>query len=163
MKMAVGSDALSHMTESVCAYLEEKGVELIRRGSCAGEDCDYVDAAREVAELVHGGNCDQGLIFCWTGTGVTMIANKVPGVRAALCVDAFSARIARLANNANVIVLGIRLTSEPVAREILDAWLSTAPSEEPRRKNFHRKTDELDELYRGELVPAGSRNPSRAG
>ena len=161
MKMAVGSDSLSHMTESVCAYLEENGVELIRCGSCAGRDCDYVDAAREVAELVRAAKCDQGLIFCWTGTGVTMIANKVSGVRAALCVDAFSARIARLANNANVIVLGIRLTSEPVAREILDAWVSTAPSEEPRRRAFHRKTDELDTLYRGELAPAASRDSPR--
>lgn len=149
MKMAIGSDSSSHLTESVCAHLESNGVELIRCGSCRGEDCDYVDAAREVAELVGSAACEQGLIFCWTGTGVTIIANKVHGVRAALCVDPFSARIARLANNANVIVIGMRLTSEPMAREILDAWLVTEPSEEPRRKRFHHKTDEVDRLYRG--------------
>lgn len=149
MKMAVGSDSSSHLTHSICAYLEENGIELVRCGSCGGKDCDYVDAARQVAELVCTGACEQGLIFCFTGTGVTIIANKVPGVRAALCVDSFSARIARLANNANVIVLGMRLTGEPLAREIVETWLSTAPSEEPRRKRFHEKTDELDRLYRG--------------
>ena len=148
MRMAVGSDSLSHMTETVCAYLEAKGVELVRCGRCAGDETDYVDAARAVAERVASGDCEQGLLFCFTGTGVTMVANKVPGVRAALCVDPFSARIARLANNANVLVLGIRLTGEPLAKEIVDMWLETAPSTEPRRVNFHRKTDELDQLYR---------------
>ncbi|MGA2271483.1 MAG: RpiB/LacA/LacB family sugar-phosphate isomerase [Bryobacteraceae bacterium] len=148
MKMAVGSDSLSSLTEAVCRYLESKGVELIRCGQCAGRESDYVDAAREVAERVASGECDQGLLFCFTGTGVTIVANKVPNVRAAFCVDSFSARIARLANNANVIVLSMRLTGEPLAREILDMWLETGPSEEPRRVNFHRKTDELDRDYR---------------
>jgi ribose 5-phosphate isomerase B len=107
-----------------------------------------VDAAHEVANTVASGACEQGLIFCNTGTGVTIIANKVPGVRAALCVDPYSARIARLANNANAIVLSIRLTSETYAKEILDAWLDTGPSIEPRRMEFHRKTNEIDEQYR---------------
>jgi ribose 5-phosphate isomerase B len=138
------------MADAICAHLESKGVELIRCGQCACEEADYVDVARIVAERVAAGECDQGLLFCNTGTGVTIIANKVPGVRAALCVDSFSARIARLANNANVIVLSVRLTGEPLAREIVDAWLETGPSDEPRRRNFHRKTDELDRLYRGD-------------
>jgi ribose 5-phosphate isomerase B len=148
--MAVGSDTLSHMTEAVCAYLEEKGIELVRCGRCCGAEADYVDAAREVAEQVAAGRCEQGLLFCFTGTGVTIVANKVPGVRAALCVDPFAARIARLANNANVIVLSVRLTGEPLAKEIVDTWLATEPSTEPRRVNFHRKTDELDRFYRTE-------------
>jgi len=76
------------------------------------------------------------------------VANKVPGVRAALCPDSFSASIAKLANNANVIVLGMRLTGEMLAREIVDTWLTTEPSTEERRMNFHRKTDELDQKYR---------------
>ncbi|MBN1556178.1 MAG: RpiB/LacA/LacB family sugar-phosphate isomerase [Phycisphaerae bacterium] len=149
MKMAVGSDSVRHLTEEICAYLEkEKNVELLRFGALAGEEADYVDAARAVAEAVASGQCEQGLIFCWTGTGVTIIANKVPSVRAALCVDPFSASIARLANNANVLVLGIRLTSEHLAREIVDTWLATGPSTEARRIAFHRKTDELDAFYR---------------
>jgi len=149
MKMAVGSDSTSHFATAICAYLEEKGVELLRCGQCCGEQADYVDAARAVAEQVAAGRCDQGLLFCTTGTGVTIIANKVPGARAALCVDAFSARIARLANNANVLVLSMRYTGEMLGKEIVDEWLATAPSTEPRRVNFHRKTAELDALYRG--------------
>ena len=148
MKMAVGSDSVSAMSEAVCRHLEAKGIELVRCGQCCGKEADYVDAAREVAERVASGECAQGLLFCFTGTGVTIVANKVPGVRAALCVDTFSARIARLANNANVIVLGMRLTGEPLAKEIVDMWLETAPSTEPRRVSFHRKTEELDRLYR---------------
>lgn len=149
MKMAVGSDSASHFSTAICDYLEEKGVELIRCGQCCGEQADYVDAARTVAEHVAAGRCDQGLLFCFTGTGVTIIANKVPGVRAALCVDTFSARIAKLANNANVLVLSMRYTGEPLGKEIVDEWLATAPSTEPRRVNFHRKTEELDRIYRG--------------
>jgi len=159
MKMAVGSDTLSHATEALSDYLEEKGIELVRCGRCCGEEADYVDAARAVAELVAAGRCEQGLLFCTTGTGVTIVANKVPGVRAALCVDSFSARIARLANNANVLVLSIRLTGEMLAKEILDTWLSTEPSTEPRRVNFHRKTDELDRLYRNSAaIPSAEKN-----
>ena len=148
MKMAVGSDSASHFATAICAYLEEKGVELTRCGQCCGESADYVDAARAVAEHVAAGRCDQGLLFCTTGTGVTIIANKVPGARAALCVDAFSARIARLANNANILVLSMRYTGEMLGKEIVDEWLATSPSTEPRRMNFHRKTEELDEFYR---------------
>ncbi|MHB1958824.1 MAG: RpiB/LacA/LacB family sugar-phosphate isomerase [Acidobacteriaceae bacterium] len=87
----------------MCAYLEEKGVELVRAGQCCGEQADDVDAALAVAEHVAAGRCDQGLLFCTTGTGATIIANKVPGVRAALYVDTFAARIARLANKGNVL------------------------------------------------------------
>jgi len=148
MKMAIGSDSTNNLTEHVTAYLEEKGIELVRFGSLAGEEADYVDAACGVAEAVAAGKCEQGLIFCNTGTGVTIVANKVPGVRAALCPDSFSASIAKLANNANVIVLGMRLTGDMLAREIVDTWLTTEPSTEERRMNFHRKTDELDQKYR---------------
>mgnify|MGYP001191749019 CR=1 FL=1 len=148
MKMAVGSDSVNNLTREITSYLESKGITLVRCGALAEKTADYVDAASEVAEMVARGECEQGLLFCNTGTGVTIVANKVPGVRAALCVDNYSAQIARLANNANVVVLGMRLTGEPVAREIVDTWLSTAPSTEPRRVNFHRKTEAVDEHYR---------------
>ena len=153
MKMAVGSDSVSNLTHEITAYLEEKGIQLTRCGSLAGKEADYVDAAHGVAEAVSAGECDQGLIFCNTGTGVTIVANKVPGIRAALCPDSFSAKIARLANNANVIVLGMRLTGEMHAKEIVDTWLETDPSTEQRRVNFHRKTDELDRRYRKNQSP----------
>lgn len=151
MKMAIGSDSVHHITEAITNYLEEKGVELVRCAALGGETADYVDAARAVAEQVASGECEQGLCFCNTGTGVTIIANKIPGCRAALCVDVYSAQIARLANNANVLVLSMRYTGELLAKEIVDAWLQTEPSEEPRRKVFHRKTDELDKQFRRHL------------
>ena len=148
MKMALGADNACHLAAIVRSYLEDKGIELENCGALAGKEADYVDAASEVAGKVSSGQCEQGLLFCNTGTGVTIIANKFPGVRAALCVDEYSAKIARLANNANVLVLGVRLTGEMHAKEIVDAWLSTEPSTEPRRMNFHRKTEELDQRFR---------------
>ena len=148
MRMAIGSDSVCNLTNTIVAHLEGKGIELVRCGALAGEQADYVDAALAVAEKIAGGSCEQGLLFCNTGTGVTIIANKVPGVRAALAVDSYSAQIARLANNANVIVLGMRLTGEVHAREIVDTWLATKPSTEPHRINFHRKTNEIDQQYR---------------
>ena len=148
MKMAIGSDSTSNLTEAITQHLECKGIELVLHGALAGKQADYVDAAQGVAESVASGEVEQGLLFCYTGTGVTIIANKIPGVKAALCIDNYAARIARLANNANVIVLSMRYTGEPLAKEIVDTWLETEPSTEPRRVNFHRKTEEIDERYR---------------
>jgi len=148
MRIAVGSDSENNLTRAILQHLETKGIELIRCGALASQEADYVDAARAVGEAVASGRSDQGLIFCNTGTGVTIVANKIPGVRAALCPDNYSAEIARLANNANVLVLGMRLTGEIHAKEIVDTWLKTGPSTEERRINFHRKTDEIDREYR---------------
>jgi ribose 5-phosphate isomerase B len=146
MKLAIGSDMACNLSQVVCDHIRQQGHEIMLFGALSGATADYVDAARGVAEAVADGRCQQGLIFCFTGTGVTIIANKVRGVRAALCVDSFAAQIARLANNANVLVLSIRLTGEPLAKEIVDTWLKTEPSTEPRRVNFHRKTDELEAI-----------------
>jgi ribose 5-phosphate isomerase B len=145
---AAGSDCANHLTEVIVSYLREKGHPVRLYGALAGHTADYVDAAIAVGESVAAGTCDQGLLFCTTGTGVTIIANKIPEVRAACCPDGHTARIARLANNANVLVIGMRLTGEIAAKEIVDTWLTTAPSEEPRRVAFHRKTAELDRRYR---------------
>lgn len=144
MKISVGSDFANHFTDEIVAYVKEKGIETVACGALAGKQADYVDAASEVAEKVSSGECEYGILFCTTGTGVTIIANKFKGVRAAMCYDAFSAEIAKLANNANVLSLSFRYTGERLAKEIVDKWLSTAPSTEPKRMSFHRKTDELD-------------------
>ncbi len=148
MTVALGADTHQHIADVVMEYLKEKNIGMVTCGALAGKTADYVDAAREVGEKVARGECDQGILFCNTGTGVSIIANKIPGVRAALCVDTYSAEIARLANNANVLILSMRLTGDMLARQILDVWFSTEPSTEPRRVNFHRKTDEIDALYR---------------
>jgi ribose 5-phosphate isomerase B len=92
------------------------------------------------------GVADQGVLFCWTGTGVSMAANKVPGIRAALCGDAETARGARAWNQANVLCMSLRGTSEIVAREILDAWFS-APADPSEAANIAR-LNEIDEEYR---------------
>jgi ribose 5-phosphate isomerase B len=93
---------------------------------------DWVDVGREVGERVASGACEQGVLFCWTGTGVSIAANKVAGIRAALCSDAETARGARKWNDANILVMSLRATPEAVAREICDAWLSTGPDEAER-------------------------------
>jgi ribose 5-phosphate isomerase B len=85
----------------------------------------WPEVARRVAEDVAAGRADEGVLFCWTGTGVSMAANKVPGIRAALCDDAETARGARLWNNANVLCMSLRRTSEVIAEEILKQWFET--------------------------------------
>ena len=140
MKMAIGSDSTCNLTDTIVAHMESKGIELVRCGALAGEQADYVDAASGVSAKVSDGSCEQGLLFCNTGTGVTIVANKIPGVRAALAVDPYSAQIARLANNASVIVLGMRLTGETHAKEIVDTWLATEPSTEPLSTTITKKS-----------------------
>ena len=85
----------------------------------------WVEVGEQVALSVQQGDCQEGILFCWTGTGVSIAANKVPGIRAALCFDAKAAEGARQWNLANILVMSLRLTSEPIASEILDAWFNT--------------------------------------
>ncbi len=92
----------------------------------------WPEVGRAVGEAVASGSADRGVVCCWTGTGVTIAANKVAGVRAALCTDSTTAEGARRWNDANVLAFGLRLTSEEVAREMLDAFLSTDPDESER-------------------------------
>ena len=91
MKMAIGSDSTCNLTDVIVDYLGGKGIELLRFGALADKQCDYVDSARETAEAVACGACDQGLLFCNTGTGVTIIANKVPGAEMAKVAAAVGA------------------------------------------------------------------------
>ncbi len=145
MKLAVGSDKRNHLTDAVVAELQERGHEVALFGPLGGEALQWADVARQVAEAVARGEADQGLLCCWTGTGVAMAANKVPGVRAALCPDAETARGARLWNDANVLCLSLRLTSEALAREILDAWFATTEVDEAERANV-AKVKAMDRL-----------------
>ena len=127
MKIALGADERTHLTDALVDALSLRGHEVELVGPPAGEPMGWADVAREVGERVALGDADQGVLCCWTGTGVSIAANKVPGVRAALCADAETARGARLWNDANVLCLSLRATSETVGREVLDAWLSSAP------------------------------------
>ena len=131
MRIAIGSDERCSLTDAVVAYLKRQDHKLELFGPLADEPLTWPDVAAKVAKRVSLGACDSGVLFCWTGTGVSIAANKVPGVRAALCTDAETARGARKWNDANVLCMGLRLTSETVAVEVLEAWLSTQsdPSE----------------------------------
>lgn len=126
MKLSLGADERLHVVETTLQYLQEKGHEVIWYGPDPGQTKPWPDVARRVAEDVAEGRADEGILFCWTGTGVSMAANKVPGIRAALCADAETARGARLWNNANVLCLSMRATSEVIAKEILDQWFATS-------------------------------------
>lgn len=125
MKIAAGSDERTSLTNATIERLHREGHELLLVGPLADQPAQWPQVARLVAEAVAEGRADRGLLFCWTGTGVSIAANKVPGVRAALCDDAETARGARLWNNANVLCISLRRTSEVIAGEILEAWLNT--------------------------------------
>ena len=126
MRVALGTDERTPLTDEVAAALVEAGHEVVLRL----EDEPWPDVGRRVGEAVASGEADRGIVCCWTGTGVSIAANKVPGVRAALCTDAETAKGARRWNDANVLALGLRLTSETVAHEMLDAFLATDPDPE---------------------------------
>ena len=108
------------------ADLRERGHEVSLFGPLQGEAAYWPAVAEDVAKTVVAGQADEGVLFCWTGTGVSLAANKVAGIRAALCDDAETARGARLWNNANILCLSIRRTSEVMAKEILTAWFENA-------------------------------------
>jgi ribose 5-phosphate isomerase B len=123
MRFAFGSDDVTELADTVVRHLRDVGHEV----EVLALPAPWPDAGRIVGEAVSDGKADMGVVCCWTGTGVSMAANKVKGVRAALCADAETARGARKWNDANVLALSIRLTSGPVACEILDAFASTGP------------------------------------
>jgi ribose 5-phosphate isomerase B len=123
VRVAFGTDEVTSVTDAVKAHLAGQGHEVV----VVAEADPWPEVGRGVGEAVASGAADRGVVCCWTGTGVAMAATKVPGVRAALCTDAETARGARRWNDANVLALGLRLTSEVVAAELLDAFLSTDP------------------------------------
>ncbi|MEX0785912.1 MAG: RpiB/LacA/LacB family sugar-phosphate isomerase [Dehalococcoidia bacterium] len=127
MKIALGADERTHLTDFLVEELARRGHDVELVGPPAGEKLQWADVAERVGRRVATGEREQGVLCCWTGTGVSMAANKVAGVRAALCGDAETARGARRWNDANVLCLSLRATSETVAREILDAWFEAQP------------------------------------
>ncbi|HUS51892.1 MAG TPA: RpiB/LacA/LacB family sugar-phosphate isomerase [Candidatus Bathyarchaeia archaeon] len=142
MKIAVGSDEQNHLTDFVLKELKKRGHKTILCGALRKSGIDWVGAAKEVAEKVTKKEVDEGILFCWTGTGVSIVANKIPGIRAALCADAKTAEGARTWNHANILALSYRLTSEEVAQEILDAWFSTPP--DPKEAKTTRKVEKIE-------------------
>jgi ribose 5-phosphate isomerase B len=133
MRIAFASDELTPLTEAVDAYLRQLGHEITHFGALRdGDDEAWTSMARAAAESVARGESDYGIVCCWSGTGASIAANKVRGVRAALCADARTALTARVFNDANVLALSLRATSNQVAREILDVWFVTKPTDDPK-------------------------------
>ncbi|HEX9713081.1 MAG TPA: RpiB/LacA/LacB family sugar-phosphate isomerase [Actinomycetota bacterium] len=144
MRIAVAGDARNAVTDLVLEQLRARGHELVKvLGPVGGQHEEWADCGLEVGKAVAKGEADQGIVFCWTGTGVTMAANKVPGARAALCTDAEQARGARMYNDANVLGMSLRLTSEQLAREILDAWFAQTELDPTEIANI-RKVKQAD-------------------
>lgn len=126
LKVVIGADhAGFHYKEIVIDYLKARNIEFIDVGTYTPESCDYPEIARKVAEKVIHCEADRGILICGTGIGVSIAANKVHGIRAALCGDTYSARVSRAHNNANVLCLGSRVVGEHLALDIVDIWLKT--------------------------------------
>ena len=124
MKIAVGSDERGVVPNAVLRALQDAGHTPTSVGPLADGPQEWAEVGHEVGQLVSSGACARGIVFCWSGTGVCIAANKVPGVRAALCADAETARMARRYNHANVLALSLRTTSEAMANEIVSAFLA---------------------------------------
>jgi ribose 5-phosphate isomerase B len=124
MRIALGADENLPLVTEIAKYLEERGIQVDKFGAAlSGKQEPWARVAAVVAEGVARSEYDFGVVCCWTGTGVSIAANKVPKVRAALCCDAQTARGARKWNDANVLAMSLRATAPAIAREILDAWL----------------------------------------
>jgi ribose 5-phosphate isomerase B len=144
MRISIAADERTGVAEAVVEELRRRGHEPLVHGALNDDERDdwawaSEAAARDVAE----GRAEQGIVCCWTGTGASIAANKVAGVRAALCGDAETARGARTWNDANVLALSLRSTSEALLGEILDGWFKTPPSEEADDVANVRHVDEI--------------------
>ena len=147
MRIAIASDERTTLTDHIIANLKERGHALAPFGPLAGLDQQWPETGRSVGQAVANGAVDEGIVLCWTGTGVSIAANKVAGIRAALCADAETARGARLWNRANVLALSLRLTTPALADEILTAWFDTPLGDDP---------DDMACVDRVESTPAPS-------
>jgi ribose 5-phosphate isomerase B len=145
MRVSVSSDERTGVADALVEELRRRGHEPLAHGALAdGEREDWAWASEAAARDVAEGRAEQAIVCCWTGTGASIAANKVPGVRAALCADAATAEGARRWNDANVLALSLRLTSAAQLGEILDAWFAGAPSEEPEDRANVAHLGELD-------------------
>lgn len=126
MKLAIGSDhAGVHLKNQVLDLLKHKGIQVVDYGTNNEESVDYPDFGMQVAEAVSRGEIDRGILLCGSGIGMSIVANKFPGVRAALCYDTQTAKLSRQHNDSNILVMGGRLLKEAQALEIVKTWLNT--------------------------------------
>lgn len=133
--IAIGSDHGGFdLKEKVIAHLKEQGVECKDLGCYDKSSCDYPIYGKAVAEAVASGECEKGIVICTTGIGISITANKMPGIRCALCADTVSAKLTRLHNDANVLAMGAGIVGENLAMGIVDTFLTTDFSGEERHQ-----------------------------
>jgi ribose 5-phosphate isomerase B len=143
MKIAIGSDHGGFdLKEKLVAHLKEKGYEVTDVGTHSKDSCDYPDFGKAAAKLVADGTCDRGIVVCTTGIGISICANKVKGIRCALCSEPLSAKMTRLHNDANMLALGGAFVGEMLAKEITDVFLETEFSGEEKHV---RRVNKLEE------------------
>lgn len=147
MKIAIGSDHGGlRLKKEVIKHLEKKNIEVRDYGTYTEDSCDYPDFAEKVAEAVVAKEYDYGILICGTGIGISISANKIPGIRAALCSDTFSAHATREHNNANILAMGERVLGTGLALDIVDAFLGST-FEGGRHENRVNKIMEIEKKY----------------
>ena len=143
MKIGIGNDhAAVEMKNEVTEYLKGKGIEVVNYGTDTSESCNYPEYGEKVGRAVVSGEVDLGILICGTGVGISLAANKVKGIRAALCGDVFSAKATREHNDANILAMGARVTGPGLALEILKAFLETPFSNDERHIRRIRQIEE---------------------
>ena len=143
MKIAIGNDhAALELKKVIKAYVEDMGHEVVDFGTHTTDSCDYPVYGEKVARAVAGGECELGILICGTGIGISLAANKVKGIRAAVCSESYSARLTRAHNNANIIAFGARVIGEDTAKDIVNAFIHT-PFEGGRHQ---RRIDMITEI-----------------
>ena len=144
-KIAIGSDHAGFgLKEDVLGLLKSLNVDIVDCGTNTTESVDYPDFGARVSELVSSGAVKRGILICGTGLGMSMVANKYPNVRASLCNDLFSAKMSRMHNDANILVLGGRVIGKDLAAEIVKVWLTT-PFEGERHLKRLQKITKIEE------------------
>ncbi|HWF44488.1 MAG TPA: RpiB/LacA/LacB family sugar-phosphate isomerase [Candidatus Kapabacteria bacterium] len=154
MRIAIGSDTATDLTEAILEEVQKRGHTVLQFGPLQMNEAarDWPLVAADVAWAVAKEDAEEGIVCCWTGTGVSIAANKVPGIRAALVADAETARGARVYNHANMLALSLRATTVPIMREILEAWFATPISEGEAQSDWNRqqiaRVEELERAQR---------------
>lgn len=148
MKIAISSDEYLPIIDELIADIQQRGHEVLYFGPSKDEKAhDWPEVTLKAITEIKSGNAFEGIVLCWTGTGCTLIANKVPGIRASLCVDAETAKGARKWNHANVLGLSLRTTSLPILKEILAAWFDTPFSTDEWNLLQLKRVEEIEHKY----------------
>ena len=147
MKIAMACDhGAVELKNKLKAHLQEKGMEVVDFGTHTADSCDYPDYIAPAAQVVASGECERGIVLCTTGIGVSIVANKIKGIRCALLSDTMTARLTREHNDTNMMALGAGVTGPMLAQEIVDVWLATEFSHSERHQRRIDKVMALEKL-----------------